>query len=72
MKKKILIEGMTCEYCASQVIKSLLEVLGVNSVDVNMAEKSALVELNHEVSDQKLIIAVAEAKCKVVEIKNII
>ena len=71
MRKQIAIRGMECEYCASQVMKALLGIYGINSVDLNFAEKSAIVELVQEVNIDKFKIAVDEAECRIVEIKDI-
>ncbi|AKL96057.1 copper chaperone [Clostridium aceticum] len=71
MTKKVLVDGMECEYCASQVMKALLGIDGINSVDVIFSEKNVIVELLYEVSNDKLEIAVEEAECKVVEIKDL-
>lgn len=61
MTKKISIEGMTCSHCAMHVEEALKEVCGVKSVKVDLAGKSATVELAHEVDDAKLKAAVTEA-----------
>lgn len=61
MTKKISIEGMTCSHCAMHVEGALKEVCGVKSVKVDLAGKAATVELAHEVDDNKLKAAVAEA-----------
>ena len=69
MTKKISIEGMTCNNCAMHVEEALKEVCGVKSVKVDLAGKSATVEFAHEVDDNKLKVAVAEAGY---EVKSIV
>ncbi|WP_026476259.1 heavy-metal-associated domain-containing protein [Alkaliphilus transvaalensis] len=71
MKKKIIIEGINCEYCASEVIRNLMGIKGVHSVDLNYSDKNAVVELSQEISNDKFKIAIEAAECKVVEIKEI-
>lgn len=44
MKKKILIEGMRCNNCVGHVRTALEEMEGVSLLEVNLAEKYALVE----------------------------
>lgn len=68
MKKKIMIEGMSCGHCVGHVNEALKEVSGVISVEVNLGEKNAIVELAHEVSNDQLIAAIDEAGYEVVEI----
>lgn len=61
MTKKISIEGMTCNHCAMHVEEALKEVCGVKSVKVDLAGKSATVELAHEVDNNELKAAVEAA-----------
>ncbi len=52
MKKKIGIEGMSCQNCVKHVKDALEGLEGVSSVEVNLEEKYATVET--EVSDEVL------------------
>jgi copper chaperone CopZ len=61
MTKKITIEGMTCGHCAMHVEEALEGVNGVISAKVNLAGKSAIVELEQEVDAAELKAAVEEA-----------
>ncbi|KUO52665.1 MAG: heavy metal transport/detoxification protein [Desulfitibacter sp. BRH_c19] len=65
MTKKIFIEGMTCGHCAMNVEEAIKGVCGVKSVKVDIAGKSAIVELTHEVDDEKLKLAIEDAGYKV-------
>lgn len=56
MKKKIMIEGMSCNNCVGHVKHALEELDGVTSVEVNLAEKYALVETTIEDSVLKDVI----------------
>ena len=61
MKKKIMIEGMTCGHCVMHVEEALKEIDGVASAKVDLVNKSAIVELSHEVEDAAFRAAVEEA-----------
>lgn len=71
MKKQISIEGMSCGHCVKHVEGALSEVNGVTKVDVNLKDKYAIVELEHEVSDSVLKEAIEEAGYEAVAIKEI-
>lgn len=71
MKKKIFIEGMTCEHCAKHVKDALCDVVGVKSAEVDLSGKYAIVETNNEVSDEQLIEAIEEAEYNVTEIETL-
>jgi len=53
MKKKILIEGMSCAHCVNHVKGALSELNGVTSVDVNLDSKSAVIEASEDVKMRK-------------------
>lgn len=69
MKKKILIEGMTCGHCASHVKEALSELEGVKSVDVNLNAKTAVLEASGDVADEDIKFAVDDAGYEVVGIE---
>lgn len=58
MKKKINIEGMSCNHCVAHVKEALEGIKGVNTVDVSLERKSAVVET--EVDNDILINAIEE------------
>ena len=68
MKKVIKIEGMSCMHCVGAVKKALGNIEGVMSVEVDLAGKTATVEVN-DVNDDVLKSAVEEAGYDVIEIK---
>ncbi|MFV0449063.1 MAG: heavy metal translocating P-type ATPase, partial [Vibrio sp.] len=56
----LIIKGMTCASCVSSVEKSLLSVSGVEKAQVNLAEQTALVISNQDVTSA-LVAAVKQA-----------
>ncbi|MBN7772491.1 heavy-metal-associated domain-containing protein [Clostridium aminobutyricum] len=71
MKKKIFIEGMSCEHCVKHVKDALSEVVGVEGVDVNLAGNYAIVETNDEVSDEQLKETIEEVDYSVTNIETL-
>lgn len=69
MKKKILIEGMSCGHCVKHVKEALGELNGVTSVDVNLDGKFAILDANVDVKDEQIKAAVDEAGYDVVGIE---
>jgi copper chaperone CopZ len=67
MRKLLKIDGMTCGHCVMHVRSALEDVQGVKSADVNLLERSAMVE-GEVLSDQALRAAVADAGYRVVSI----
>ncbi len=53
MNKILKIEGMTCGHCSMKVKEKLLDICGVSEVEVSLEDKTATVQLEHEVSNQK-------------------
>ena len=68
MKKTIVIEGMSCMHCVGAVKNALSEIEGVISVNVDLAAKTATVDVE-DVSDTVLKDAIEEAGYDVIEIK---
>lgn len=69
MKKKILVEGMSCAHCVKHVKEALSELDGVTNVEVNLAAKSAVLEASVDVDDEKIRFAVDDAGYEVVGIE---
>lgn len=67
MKKKILIEGMSCEHCVAHVKDALEGIDGVSSVAVNLEGKYATVET--DVNDEILKEAIEEEGYDVVNVE---
>ena len=68
MKKKIMIEGMSCGHCVKHVQEALEGLNGVSSVEVNLAGKYAVVETT--VEDSQLQEVIDDAGYDVLSIEN--
>ena len=69
MKKTMIIEGMMCNHCTGRVQKALEEVEGVESVEMSLEEKSAVVLCADTVTDEMLKAVVTDAGYDVIEVK---
>lgn len=69
MKKKLMIEGMSCGHCVNHVKAALIELSGVTSVEVSLTDKTAEFEATKEVSDEDIKGAIDEAGYTVVGIE---
>ena len=61
MKKKLLIEGMSCNHCVMHVKNALLDLEEVTNADVNLDTNSAIIDVSKNVADETLKEAVEEA-----------
>lgn len=61
MKKKLLIEGMSCMHCVMHVTEALKGIDGVADAKVDLKSKSAVVELSSDVTDEQFRAAVEDA-----------
>ncbi len=68
MKKTIKIEGMMCKHCVAHVTKALSVLEGVDSVEVNLEEGTALVCASVQIDDGVLSAAIVDAGYEVIEI----
>jgi copper chaperone CopZ len=69
MKKKLLVQGMHCASCASNIEKSLKKIPAVSSAIVSLMTHKAIVESDKEIPDEELKKAVSRAGYKVVSIE---
>lgn len=55
MRKKLLVDGMSCINCVRHLKEALQEdIKGVEVIDVSLENKCALVEVNDTVSDEMI------------------
>jgi len=70
MKKKIHIEGMTCQHCYNRVKNTLEEISEIKDVHVNLEEGFALIELASDIDDSFLTEVIDEAGYDVTKIER--
>jgi len=70
MKKLISIEGMSCNHCANHVTDALEEI-GAEKINVSLEKKSAELDINDSVTDEKIKLAIEDAGYDVVKIENL-
>ncbi|MBC2582044.1 cation transporter [Clostridium sp. DJ247] len=70
MKKKIIVEGMSCGHCVNHVKTALEEINGVTGANVDLASKTALVEANGEIKDEDIKFAIEDAGYEVLSIEE--
>jgi len=68
MRKKLIIEGMSCAHCVKHVEEALLELEGVISAKADLEGKSALVETDREITDDIFKEAIEEAGYELAEV----
>ncbi|MCX7709131.1 MAG: copper ion binding protein [Clostridia bacterium] len=72
MKRRINIEGMSCNHCVKHVKEALEEIKGVHTATVDLNGKNAVVELENEsVTDAELKNAIEEAGYDVISVVNL-
>ncbi|MBX4212278.1 heavy-metal-associated domain-containing protein [Candidatus Pacearchaeota archaeon] len=71
MKKfKVLIQGMHCASCASNIERSVGKVSGVKSCSVSLMTRKSLIECDDNVKEEEIKKAVARAGYQVVSIEK--
>ena len=69
MKKKILVEGMSCGHCVNHVSEALKD-LGAKDVEVNLENKLATAEISENITDEAIKAALDDAGYEVVAIEK--
>lgn len=72
MKKKMKIEGMSCEHCVRRVKNALEELNGGSNVVVDLGLKEATFDATDDVKDSDIKYAVEDAGYEVVNIEIVI
>jgi len=70
MKKKILVEGMSCAHCVNHVSEALKDI-GAKDVNVNLDKKLATAEISQDITDEVIKAAIEEAGYDVVGIEKV-
>ncbi|RMC92128.1 copper chaperone [Clostridium autoethanogenum] len=71
MKKKIIVEGMSCGHCVNHVKTALEELKGAPNVSVDLDSKTALVESSGEIKDADIKSAIEDVGYEVVSIEQV-
>ncbi len=71
MRKKVLIEGMSCQNCVKHVGEALNEIDGISNVEVKLEDKAALLDADNNDLDQAIKFALDEAGYEVVGIESV-
>lgn len=70
MEKKLLIQEMKCDGCATTVLKHLQSIEGVSGVTVKREKNSAMISGENEVSDKAIHESLADVKYNVIKIQD--
>ncbi len=55
MKRKLLVDGMSCGHCVNHLTTALTEDIdGIKVIEVSLDEKCAIVEMDENVDETKL------------------
>ncbi|NLC67775.1 MAG: heavy-metal-associated domain-containing protein [Clostridiaceae bacterium] len=68
MKKKLIIEGMSCRHCVNHITEVLEDIPGVESVVVDLQDMSAEVETSRDISEEEFRLAIDEAGYELVDV----
>lgn len=69
MRKKILVEGMSCGHCVNHVSEALKEI-GAKDVEVSLDKNLATAEIDDAITDEDIKAAIDEAGYDVVGIEK--
>ncbi|MHC1721451.1 MAG: heavy-metal-associated domain-containing protein [Clostridiaceae bacterium] len=72
MKKKIKINGMSCEHCIKRVKNAMEEIEGVSNVQIDLSSGVALFDATDDVKDGDIKYAVEDAGYDVVNIEIVV
>ena len=65
VKKEVKISGMKCEHCVKHMTKALMDISGMERVDVDLGKGMAFLEMADSVSMNEIRDAVEKAGYKV-------
>jgi len=69
MKKKILVEGVSCVHCVNRVTEALMQI-GAKDVVVYLDSKLATADISNNITDEVIKAAIEEAGYDVVQIEK--
>ncbi|HOJ11203.1 MAG TPA: heavy-metal-associated domain-containing protein [Clostridiales bacterium] len=71
MRKKLIIEGMSCSHCVDHVTEALGELPGVESVKVDIDDMSAEVELTDNIEEEDFRNVIDDIGYELIEVEDI-
>lgn len=71
MKKKLYIEGMSCQHCVMHVANALKDLDGTKSVDVNLEGGYAIIEAAGDLDETILNEAIDEVGYDLVKVEDL-
>jgi len=71
IKKKLSIEGMSCQHCVMHVANALKELEGVVGVDVNLKGQYSVIELSKDIDETTLNQAIEDAGYDLISVEVI-
>jgi Cu+-exporting ATPase len=71
MKTEILVDGMTCQHCQKTVTDSLNKLDGVNSTDVDLTKKTAVIETTTAIDEALIKNTITDAGFTFMGIKDL-
>lgn len=70
MKKKLLVNGMSCGHCVNHLKTALTEdIEGVEVIDVSLEDKCAIVDMQDNVSEEGLRLIIEDLGYELVGIE---
>lgn len=72
MKKRMIVDGMSCGHCTARVKKTLEEINGISNVVVDLDSKTVVFECTDDIKDSDLKYAVEEAGYDVINVEILV
>lgn len=70
MKKKILVNGMSCGHCVNHLKTALAEdIEGIEVIEVSLEDKCAIVDMQENVSEESLRLLIEDLGYELVGIE---
>lgn len=71
MKKKVLIEGMSCSKCVSHVQEALEEIDEIISFNIDLENKTVIIDAINSIRNESIIDAIDDLGYSVVSIEEV-
>ena len=71
VKKKLIVEGMSCMHCVNHVTKYLEEISGVSNINIDLEKGTVLLEADEGVKDQEFTDKLKDTGYTLVKVENL-